>query len=109
MLYEGTRRDGTAHALALRYAASGGVIDAEIPPPVTLPRTRWGVPRPTRADGAARVLRTLEDAPFYSRTVLATRLCGEAVTAIHESLSLDRFAAPWVQAMLPFRIPRRRG
>jgi len=25
---------------------------------------------------------------------------------VHESLSLDRFRAPWVQAMLPFRMPR---
>jgi carotenoid 1,2-hydratase len=108
VLYEVARRDGTGQALALRYAAAGGVIDAELPPPAELPRTRWLVPRPTRADGAARVVRTLEDAPFYSRSVLATRLCGEPVTAIHESLSLDRFAARWVQAMLPFRIPRRR-
>ena len=50
---------------------------------------------------------TLEDAPFYARSVIATRLRGEDVTAVHESLSLDRFRAPWVQAMLPFRIPRR--
>ena len=29
--------------------------------------------------------------------------------AVHESLSLDRFRAPWVQAMLPFKVPRRGG
>jgi carotenoid 1,2-hydratase len=29
------------------------------------------------------------------------------VVAMHESLSLDRFMRPWVQAMLPFRMPRR--
>jgi carotenoid 1,2-hydratase len=28
---------------------------------------------------------------------------------MHESLSLDRFASRWVQAMLPFRMPRRTG
>jgi carotenoid 1,2-hydratase len=28
------------------------------------------------------------------------------MTAVHESLSLDRFQARWVQAMLPFRMPR---
>jgi hypothetical protein len=25
---------------------------------------------------------------------------------MHESLSLQRFRKPWVQAMLPFRMPR---
>jgi len=28
------------------------------------------------------------------------------VTLMHESLSLDRFKMPVVQAMLPFRMPR---
>jgi carotenoid 1,2-hydratase len=37
-----------------------------------------------------------------------SQLFGEAATAVHESLDLDRFASPWVQAMLPFRMPRRR-
>ena len=55
------------------------------------------------------VRQTLEDTPFYSRSVIETGLFGEQVTAVHESLSLDRFQAPWVQAMLPFRIPRRWG
>lgn len=51
--------------------------------------------------------RTLTDAPFYARSVIGTHLLGEPVTAIHESLSLTRFASPWVQAMLPFRMPRQ--
>jgi carotenoid 1,2-hydratase len=55
------------------------------------------------------VISTLEDTPFYARSVVRTRLLGEPVTAMHESLSLDRFSALWVQAMLPFRIPRGRG
>jgi carotenoid 1,2-hydratase len=33
---------------------------------------------------------------------------GTPAQAVHESLSLDRFRAPWVQAMLPFRVPRAR-
>jgi carotenoid 1,2-hydratase len=82
----------------------------EFPPPprVRLPTTLWRVARETRADaGHMPILReTLEDAPFYARSVLETRLCAEGATAVHESLSLDRFRAPWVQAMLPFRMPR---
>ena len=31
---------------------------------------------------------------------------GESVDLVHESLSLDRFRMPIVQAMLPFRMPR---
>jgi len=36
-------------------------------------------------------------------------LLGESVTAMHESLSLDRFRARWVQMLLPFRMPRAWG
>jgi len=28
---------------------------------------------------------------------------------VHESLSLERFDSRWVQALLPFRMPRWRG
>ena len=91
--------------MALRASPSGEVQDVPAPPKLRLPRTRWGMERPTRADGAD-VERTLESAPFYARSVLSARLLGERVTAVHESLSLDRFRAGWVQAMLPFRMPR---
>jgi carotenoid 1,2-hydratase len=40
--------------------------------------------------------------------VLDTRLLGQDATAMHESLSLDRFRSPIVQMMLPFRMPRVR-
>ena len=83
---------------------------AAIEPPAraVLRPSRWGIPRHTRADLQvdARVTRTLLDAPFYARSVLATRVLGEDATAMHESLSMDRFRTPWVQAMLPFRVPR---
>ena len=108
MLYDVERRDGGDLGVAIRVRPSGEVEPLAPIPVVRLPRTRWGVARNTRADagGVAQVARTLEDTPFYARSVLATHLLGEATSAMHESLSLDRFAAPWVQAMLPFRIPR---
>lgn len=108
VLYNVQRRDGTAQSLALRADPSGLVENAEPPPPADLPRTRWRVARPTRADAGhpPRIVQTLEDAPFYSRSVIATHLFGEPATAMHESLSLDRFRAPVVQAMLPFKVPR---
>lgn len=111
VLYDVTRRDGAKASVALRFDPSGTVQDEESPPAARLPRSRWRVARETRSDpGSSPAIRhTLEDGPFYARSVLESRLFGEPVTAMHESLSLDRFGAPWVQAMLPFRMPRRAG
>jgi carotenoid 1,2-hydratase len=111
VLYDVTRRNGDNASVALRFDPSGAVRDEEPPAVAMLPRTRWLVGRETRADGGRppAVRHTLEDGPFYARSVLSTDLFGERVTAMHESLSLDRFRAPWVQAMLPFRMPRRPG
>ena len=72
---------------------------------------RFGVCTQARAATRIRipiVRQRLEDAPFYARSVIETRLGGERVHAVHECLVMDRFTAPWVQAMLPFRIPRAR-
>ncbi|MCX7891317.1 MAG: carotenoid 1,2-hydratase [Burkholderiales bacterium] len=108
VLYDVERRDGTRLSLALRFDRGGGARPFAPPPRVGLPRTLWRVARGTRADDGrtARVARTLEDAPFYSRSVVRAQLLGEGVTAMHESLSLDRFRSGWVRALLPFRMPR---
>lgn len=109
VLYDVTRRDGAQASVALRFDPSGPVRDEDSPAPARLPRTIWGVARQTRSDAGPppAVRHTLEDGPFYARSVLQSTLFGEPVTAMHESLSLDRFSAPWVQALLPFRMPRR--
>jgi carotenoid 1,2-hydratase len=54
----------------------------------------------------AEVTRTLEDTPFYARSLVRKRLLGSNALAVHESLDLDRFRQPWVQCLLPFRMPR---
>ncbi len=107
ILYDVTRRDGSRDCLSLRIDAAGQVEQTAPPPVQPLPRTRWRVARETRTHGNANVTRTLLDSPFYARSVLSTEMMGEPAVAMHESLALDRFAAPWVQAMLPFRVPRR--
>lgn len=109
ILYEGVRHDGSALALALRADHDGGLEPIPAPPCQSLPRSRWGLARSTRVDPGhrARLVRSLEDGPFYARARLATRLLGREFPAIHETLSLDRFARPWVQLLLPFRMPRR--
>ena len=108
ILYNARRRDGTAQSLALRATPDGRVEPTDVPREVALRRSRWGIARPTRADpgGTPRVIETLQDAPFYARSVIATRLLGQDAVAVHESLDLDRFAALPIQLMLPFRIPR---
>ncbi len=108
VLYEGRRRGGEPFELALRCDRQGRWHDAVQPAPASLPRTGWLVKRATRADAGAipRVLKTWIDAPFYARSALSTRLFGEEVQAVHESLSLGRFRSPVVQTMLPYRMPR---
>lgn len=106
VLYDVTCRDGAERSLALRFDMAGNVEHFEPPPRVPLPPNGWGVARATRSEADARVIETLENAPFYARSLIATRLRGEDMIAMHESLSLDRFDNRIVQAMLPFRMPR---
>jgi carotenoid 1,2-hydratase len=50
---------------------------------------------------------TLEDTPFYVRSQIASRLLGEDVVSIHETLDVPRVASLPVRLMLPWRMPRR--
>ena len=106
--YDVRRRDGSAFSLAARFDASGRATPFAPPAVVTLPPTAWGIARDCRADDAqgAAVTRTLEDTPFYARSLVRATLQGSEVVAVHESLDLRRFRSPWVQGLLPFRLPR---
>jgi carotenoid 1,2-hydratase len=106
--YDVTTRTGDAKGLALRFDHLGGVSTIEQPPRASLPPTFWGISRAARGQGpiAPRLVRTLEDAPFYARSQLECVIDGEAAAIMHESLSLNRFRSPVVRAMLPFRMPR---
>lgn len=107
ILYDVLRRDGSRQNLSLRFDPDGTPRPIAPPVPAPLPRTLWRLPRETRSDdGTASVLRRFEDAPFYARSLLSARICGEAVRPVHEALCLDRFSHPLVRAMLPFRMPR---
>ncbi|MEM1344720.1 MAG: carotenoid 1,2-hydratase [Pseudomonadota bacterium] len=107
IFYEAERRDGTDLALDLRAGVDGTVeVSDETPPKAALPGTLWRVARETRSEADARILRRMEDAPFYSRAMLETRLDGQVAETVHESLDLDRFASRWVKALLPWRMPR---
>jgi len=108
VLYDYQARSAPASSLALKFDHTGNARQIELPPEAPLRPTAWRVSRRTRADvgSGAAVRQTLEDGPFYSRSILDTHLLGEPVTAFHESLSLDRFRSRWVQCLLPFRMPR---
>lgn len=111
ILYDVIRADGDDLSIAMHVDRTGVARDIPCPPICALRPTLWRMRRTTRADTGHRptVLRTFEDAPFYARSLVSSHLQGAPVTAIHESLSLDRFRTPWVKAMLPFRMPRRAG
>lgn len=111
ILYDLERRTDGLHSLALKFDANGGHRELHAPRHVELPRTTiWQMPRstPSEGNGTAKIMQTLEDAPFYARSMIRSRLLGQDCVAMHESLSLDRFNSGWVQALLPFRMPRRR-
>lgn len=106
IIYEARRRDGGHTSLAVNFDPQGRLQAFAPPPVVALPPTGWRIGRSVRSEREAGVVRTLENAPFYARSVVAATWLGEPVTLMHESLSLDRFRKPLVQAMLPFRMPR---
>ncbi|TDP71744.1 carotenoid 1,2-hydratase [Roseateles toxinivorans] len=108
VLYDLCTLDGQHSAMDLQLQKDGQCRALAPDPPCPLPSTAWGIQRSSRApaDATPRVTATLESGPFYARSLLVN---GNGGLAVHESLSLRRFASPLVQAMLPFRMPRRAG
>lgn len=109
IIYDTVPRYGRPFARCLNIADDGSVAEMAMPQLRILPTTPWRIRRSTRIapDAAAGVARTLEDSPFYARSLLDLSWQGQPVTAVHESLDLDRFARHWVRLLLPFRMPRR--
>jgi carotenoid 1,2-hydratase len=112
VLYDLRPSRGLPHVVARRFHPDGRHEAFELPPAQALPRTPlWRVARSMRSEGSApvSVRQGLEDTPFYSRSLLEARLCGERVTAVHESLDVPRLVSLPVRLMLPWRMPRRAG
>jgi carotenoid 1,2-hydratase len=108
VLYDVEPRTGQRRTLSLDYRPDGSIMETPVDPEVQLASTGWRVGRSTRSTASRpiRVLRTLEDTPFYSRSLLSIDGAGQGGRAIHESVDLDRFSTRWVQTLLPFRMPR---
>lgn len=109
IFYDVERRNGERASLAMRIGRQGEMTPIASPPLTPLGPTFWGMARPARADPEAppRHVRTLEDAPFYTRSAFEAGQGGLPARVVHESLDLDRLRAPVVRAMLPFRMPRK--
>jgi len=108
--YAVQRRDGSRQTLDLAFDEHGSHA-VEALSDHTLPPTSWRIPRTVRAPRHVPpgAIRTLEDTPFYARSVIEMRAAGHTGVAVHESLSLDRFRSRWVRALLPMRIRRVRA
>lgn len=109
VLYDGRRRDGSRFELGKIFDHHGNMLPFELPPRANLPVSAWRLARSTFSDSgfSPTIVKSLEDGPFYVRSLVAMQLNQQPALAFHESLSLDRFRSRWVQAMLPFRMPRR--
>lgn len=103
--YDVALRDGGVRARAFAGASGHDLRDAEHEAVVALPTTRFGLARSARGEtDAISLVRTLEDGPFYARSVLRTTLGGRHALGMHETVSLDRFRAAWVRFLVPFRM-----
>ncbi len=111
VVYDVQPRGRGPQLISAAFGADGAAQPWQAPPRQHLPPSPlWRVQRAVRADAgppAPRVAQTLEDTPFYARSLLRLQLGGQSVQAVHESLDVNRLASPWVQRLLPFRMPRR--
>jgi carotenoid 1,2-hydratase len=105
-LYDAIAKDGAVQQIATRFTTQGNE-DIAPPPRRPLPRTSWGIDRQTQSDGPVRLVSTLENTPFYARSLIETQLLGKTGLAMHETLSVKRFDTTTVRLMLPWRMPRR--
>ncbi len=111
ILYNGIKKNGKPFSLGLCIDHKGNVSPFKAGDSQALKKSLWRINRQTQSDDNFDpvVVATLEDAPFYARSMIRTSILGYPVTAMHESLNLDRFSSTWVKALLPFKMPRRSG
>lgn len=110
VLYDIREKSGDERLLALRFKPDQTIEPFEAPDRQALPKAFWRVGRSVRSEGhePARVIQTLEDAPFYVRSVLRSRLLGEDVVSMHETLNIPRLDRLSTRLMLPWKMPRVR-
>ena len=110
VIYDVRQKAGADRVIARRFMRNGTSEEFAPPPRQALPRTAWRLNRSMRTDAGAPAVveQTLEDTPFYVRSVLQSGLLGERVTSVHETLNVPRVVALSTRLMLPWRMPRVR-
>jgi carotenoid 1,2-hydratase len=111
LTYDVTPSQGSKSSLAFKISARGEIEKLDHLVQVPLPRTRWGLDREARIEqtenaSPVRVLRSLEDGPFYSRALVETHVDGERVVAMHETLAAHRLRRGIVRILTEFRMRR---
>ena len=106
LVYDVCETDGRTDALAFSVDASGATTALPRLSTVSLPRSRWALPQHTRADSGseARLVRRLEDGPFYARSVIETTIDGQRCPAVHETLAGHRLDHGWVRFCTGYRM-----
>ncbi len=108
VLYDIRQMQGPERLLAVRFKTDGSVEPFNAPPRQALPKALWRVGRSIRSDAnvKAQVMHTLEDTPFYIRSVLKSGLLGQEVVSFHETLNVPKLDRTITRLMLPWRMPR---
>ena len=72
--------------------------------------SRWRLARSAHVDAGepVRVVRTLEDGPFYARALLRGSWRGESSLAVHETLAVQRLKRRWVKFCTSCRMRQTR-
>lgn len=108
VVYDTRSTEGSTRQLARLFGKDGSTCAIDGLQAAPLRTSGWRIGRATRSDdGHATVTHTLEDTPFYARSLVQGRWLGEPAVAVHESLDLGRFSAPWVRFLLPWRSRRQ--
>nr|WP_284739312.1 carotenoid 1,2-hydratase [Rhizobium sp. CG5] len=109
IFYDAKLRSGERRRLALRSAGAQGLEPIAMPQRRALPKAFWGVRGGIACDAQEqpKMVRRLEDSPFYTRSLVETVLNGRPLAMVHETLDCRRLSNPLVRLMLPLRMPRR--
>ena len=111
VIYDVRQKNGRERIIASKFNPDGTVESFMPPERVLLKKTAWRIDRNMRSDqhegkSDVTLLNTFEDTPFYARSMLKSRLLGEEVISMHETLNVKRLESNIVQFMLPWRMPR---
>ena len=106
LTYDVACASGAQRSLTLEVAPDGSVEELGGLEPSPLAPTIWRLPRATRADSGhhGRIIRSLEDGPFYARTLVGTQIGGHPVVAMHETLAAHRLRSPLVRLLARCRM-----